>query len=197
MLESEMDSGRAATDDVGAIHPRTRELIAVLDTTRAELRRVVAAVPPTRMMVRPAAGRWSVGEILEHLAIVEGRIAGMLAAQLAGAREKGLGRERETSPVAPMLDMERIVDRTRPRVAGDASQPRGGIDAAASLAALDASRGSLRTAVIQSSGLALADVTMPHPALGPLNLYQWVLFVGGHEARHTAQIREIIDGGAP
>ena len=30
-----------------------------------------------------------------------------------------------------------------------------------------------------------------HPVLGPLNIYQWVLFNGSHEARHTLQVREI------
>jgi hypothetical protein len=29
--------------------------------------------------------------------------------------------------------------------------------------------------------------------LGEINLYQWILFVGSHEVRHTAQVREIAD----
>jgi hypothetical protein len=32
------------------------------------------------------------------------------------------------------------------------------------------------------------DARFPHPAWGPLNLYQWLAFVGAHEARHLAQI---------
>jgi hypothetical protein len=34
-------------------------------------------------------------------------------------------------------------------------------------------------------------VVVPHPALGDQNLYQWIAFVGAHESRHAAQIREI------
>jgi len=34
-------------------------------------------------------------------------------------------------------------------------------------------------------------VIQSHPVLGPINMYQWVLFNGSHEARHTLQIREI------
>ena len=34
----------------------------------------------------------------------------------------------------------------------------------------------------------------PHPVLGPINIYQWALFVGSHEARHALQIREIAAG---
>jgi hypothetical protein len=42
-----------------------------------------------------------------------------------------------------------------------------------------------------TDGLALGGVLATHPRLGSLNVYQWVLFVGGHETRHAAQIREI------
>jgi hypothetical protein len=31
----------------------------------------------------------------------------------------------------------------------------------------------------------------PHPLVGMLNLYQWILFVGQHEGRHSEQIRDI------
>jgi len=37
----------------------------------------------------------------------------------------------------------------------------------------------------------LSEVVQPHPVLGPINLYQWALFVGSHETRHTGQVREI------
>jgi uncharacterized damage-inducible protein DinB len=34
-------------------------------------------------------------------------------------------------------------------------------------------------------------VSVPHALLGPLTLYEWVLFVGQHEARHAGQVRDI------
>ena len=46
-------------------------------------------------------------------------------------------------------------------------------------------------AIARGDGLALSQVEHPHPIFGPLNLYQWVAFVGAHEARHAAQIREV------
>ncbi len=33
-------------------------------------------------------------------------------------------------------------------------------------------------------------VANPNPRFGELNLHQWLLFLGAHEARHTAQVRE-------
>ena len=69
--------------------------------------------------------------------------------------------------------------------------PRGDLSAAEGLAALETSRRELLSAVAEGDGLALGTVTYPHPLLGDLNLYQWILFVGQHEARHAGQIREI------
>jgi hypothetical protein len=32
---------------------------------------------------------------------------------------------------------------------------------------------------------------MPHPVMGLLDAYQWVLLVSAHAARHTKQIEEV------
>ncbi len=37
----------------------------------------------------------------------------------------------------------------------------------------------------------LRNYSVPHPALGPLDGYQWMLAVAGHSARHTLQILEV------
>jgi len=45
----------------------------------------------------------------------------------------------------------------------------------------------------RGSGLRLEDVARDHPVGMSLTLYQWLAFVGYHELRHAAQIREIHD----
>jgi uncharacterized damage-inducible protein DinB len=175
------------------MHPRTQELLTCLDSHRDALRAAVDAVPAARRDERPAADRWSVAEILEHLAIVEKRIARVVAASIAEARQGGLRAESETASVLPMLPFDRLADRTQARVAPSNVAPRGVLNAEAAWAELAATRGALRDAVQGADGLALGDVKVPHPAIGDANLYQWVLFVAGHEARHTAQIAEIAE----
>jgi hypothetical protein len=58
--------------------------------------------------------------------------------------------------------------------------------------ALRRSRADLHAALRLGDGLALAEVTATHPALGVINVYQWVLFIGQHEARHARQVAEIV-----
>jgi hypothetical protein len=56
---------------------------------------------------------------------------------------------------------------------------------------LERTRAHFLEFVQSCDGLALGEVSFAHPALGPLNVYQWLLFAAGHHARHAAQIREI------
>lgn len=173
------------------MQPRIQEVLTYLDTQRAALERAVAAVPPPLRDRRPAADRWSVAEVLEHLALVEARIAQVIDDRLTAARRDGLGPERENTPVVPTLDVAGLLDRSRRITAQEASQPRGNLSADAAWDALAKRRSATRAMVVAADGLALGDVKSSHPRIGDLDLYQWLVFLGGHEARHTAQIREI------
>jgi hypothetical protein len=173
------------------MHPRTQELLRHLDTQHDRLRAAVESVPRARREAKPSAERWSVAEVLEHLSIVETRIERVFTKRLAEARAAGLGPERDATPVVGTIDMDRVLDRTRRITAAEAALPTGKLDADAAWAAVERARDTLCNAVRDSDGLALADVIHPHPVFGPINLYQWVAFVGGHEARHAAQVMEL------
>jgi hypothetical protein len=84
-----------------------------------------------------------------------------------------------------------VVSRSQRITASEASQPRAGLSTSAGWTILTERRRQLRDAIVAADGLALGTIRIPHPRLGDLDVYQWLLFVGGHEARHTAQIREV------
>lgn len=173
------------------MHPRTREILDHLDRCHLELERAVADIPRTAEKTRPAPDRWSVAEVVEHLAHVEARIGGVLAPALTAAAGEEGEPELETSPVVPTLDTARLLDRSQRLAAGEASQPSQGLDLDAAWATLSEHRDSLRRAVVGAQGRALGSVTISHPRIGELNVYQWLVFVGAHQARHTAQVHEI------
>ena len=176
-----------------AMHPRTEELLQHLDKQHERLRRAVEDVPRERRETKPQPERWSVAEVVEHLSIVETRIGRVFAAKLTEARAAGLGREQDASPVVGTIDMDRVLDRTRRITAAEAALPPGRLDADAAWEALERARDALCNSLRDADGLALGDVVHPHPVLGPINLYQWIAFVGGHEARHAAQVMELRD----
>src|SRR6266850_7286303 len=178
------------------MHPRTQELLEYLDAQRAALRAAFDAVPPDVRNRPPAPGRWSVAAVIEHLAIVDGRIAKLIAKRVAEAREAGIGPETSTDPILPAIDTARVLNRATRVAAPEMVRPTGLVDADAAWAALERSTAAVRQAMAEADGLALCDVMHPHPLFGPLSLYYWIAFVGAHEARHAAQIRECLEAQA-
>jgi len=173
------------------MNPRLEEVLNYLDTERRALRDAVELVPPAQRDQSPGTDRWSVAQVLQHLVMIEKRIGMGVTKWVVDARAGGLGPETETSSVLNSLDLALIADRSRRRTAPEEVRPKGDLDAASAWTALEQTRAVLRAGALAGDGLALGEVIQPHPVLGPINLYQWLLFVGSHEARHTAQVREI------
>jgi len=172
------------------MHPHTDELLRHLDANRIVLRAAVDAVPVAARETRPAPDRWSVAEILEHLARVEEQLTRFLGAKL-GEHAATLEPTTDTESILGRLDHRLIIDRRRRITSGERVMPRGDMDSATALAALEAARTKLRELVISYDGIAIDPVTLPHPVLGVIDAYQWFIFIGSHEARHADQIREI------
>jgi len=173
------------------MHPRSAEVLNYLDQTRRELRAAVDSVPSDSRNAKPAGDRWSVAQILDHLAIAHSLVAALVQKSIAEAQAKGIGPETVTSSVLGTVPTERILDRTRKVQAPETILPRSDVDVETAWTDLDQAREKLRAAFLAGDGLALEQVIQPHPVLGPINMYQWVLFNGSHEARHTLQIREL------
>lgn len=166
---------------------RSAEL-ALLDVERDTLLERLSHIPEERRAVRPAPDRWSVADVLEHLARVERGVARLLETR---------GRERPAAGAASSahhLTAEhaaRLRDRSARLEAPDRVRPTGAVTPEAALRQLTEAREGLRAAFLAADPESLDGVTHEHPRLGVLTLRHWVLFVAHHEARHTAQIVEI------
>lgn len=170
------------------LHPRLAELRAELDRTRDGLLAAVARVPAELAARRPEPDRWSVAEVVEHLQIVAhgaGRLLGKL-----GRQAETVGPEVSAASLLSSLDRYGLGDPKHRIVAPDAVAPTGAMTLAEGLAGLAESRRTLLELVHRVSGRALDDVAAPHPLLGRLSFYQWLLFLAQHEERHTIQIRD-------
>jgi uncharacterized damage-inducible protein DinB len=173
------------------MHPRIKEVHDYLLSAHVHLQDAVDTIPPDRRDVAPQEGRWSVAQVLEHLAIVETRIARLLAKRLAEARAGGVGQETEATTILWTVDVMRVLDRRERIEAPEQIRPtqtRTSVDAAE---ALKRAQSTLQQTVLDADGIALGEISHPHPVLGPLNLYQWGIFAAAHEMRHALQIREI------
>jgi len=173
------------------MHPRIAELLDYAQLQRVALFEALSLIPESQRDRRCDAETWSAAEVLEHLHRVESGIVRLLTRSLEPAKVAGLEPENEAGSVLASLDALGLMDRSRRVSAPAPVTPRGELSAAQGLAALTESRRALISALQDLDGLALGRITQPHPMIGPLNLYQWVLFVGQHEARHAGQLQDI------
>ena len=168
------------------------ELAAYLDETREAVVRAVASLSPEDSARRPAPDAWSVDEILTHLSLVEPGVAKRIAKSVGKAKGEGLERETSVSSVLGSLDGPALDRLNEKQVAPEFVDPKAVLGRSEALEALARSRESLRHSMAEADGWALEKVVAPHPRLGALDMYQWLVFLGRHERRHLAQIERTI-----
>lgn len=178
------------------MHPRIQELMTYLDAQRAAVFAAAGAVKVDRWTETAADGAWSVTEVLEHLRKSEEGIVRLVFKLGKQARASGTVRaETETSSMLSSLDQmfggRGVIDRAIRREAPEMVRPSAPVEPQSVVDGLSRTREDLCKAIGLVDGLALEDMRWTHPLFGELNLYQYILFVGQHEARHALQIAEI------
>ncbi len=171
---------------------RLIEVIGYLDGSRARLLESVAHVHSSFAEIQPREGAWSVAEILTHLALVEAGVTKLVARSVLWGKEKGVGPETSDESVLSSLDEFSLVERPRPIAAPERLIPPHDSRMDEALRSLSHSRRALKDALAGGDGMDLAVIKRPHPVFGDLNLYQWAIFIGKHEERHTRQIERAL-----
>ena len=157
-----------------------------LTDTRANLAEAVKGLSAAQLRFKPAPDRWSVAEVVEHLAVLENFFANTLCEQLMHAPAGAPNRDIES--VDAMI-LVKVPDRSTKVQAPDNLVPTGRWPPQQSLSLFLANRQKTMNFLISSTGLR--GHVLSHPALGPLDAYQWLLAVAAHTDRHTQQILEV------
>lgn len=172
---------------------KVQEIVTEIEGVRQTIYDAVADLTQTQMDFKPAPERWSISENLSHLNKVERGLPKLYAMLLQKLEEAGWKPETEGS-MLNSLDHEWHVVTTQKFQAPERVLPQSGLPKAEVLAALQQSRQAVLDAVAPAGEYDLSGLTWPHPALGDINFYQWVLFIGKHEQRHWGQIEEVKKG---
>jgi hypothetical protein len=142
---------------------------------------------------KPGPDAWSIGQIVEHVALAELRILDLMITKLpqapapSDAKLRGAARFARLDTTLPTREQRRIV-------AAEPLVPKGTwASPATSLAAFVEARGQSIAAAAAVDAGALEHV-LPHRALGELDLEEWAYFLALHSARHTGQVLEIKAG---
>lgn len=159
------------------------------DEVRTRLVAEVRGLSEKQLGFQPAAGKWSVAEILDHLCLAERSLTRTVSRLLQQAAGRGLIGPMGLLDVPPAaIDVGAYA---RAASAPDSVLPSPDRPLALLLAGLEESRERLREVAGRAAGRVVGDVRLAHVELGELNFYQWLTVVGAHESKHLAQILAI------
>lgn len=180
-------------NDEKPVHQTLGEVIERVESDRALLLAASRNLTQSQLDFQPAEDRWSIGENLDHLALVEKGVGRIITKKVAEAQAAGKPVAIEAPSQLTSLDGYAISSSTRKmKVPDPRIMPRHGVEKDELFASLDASRNDLRKSFAALADYDLSVHTFPHPLLGEINLYQWILFIGQHERRHLNQINSVL-----
>ena len=156
--------------------------------TKARLLADVKGLSPAQLNFRADTSRWSVYQCTEHIALAESLIWQWI--QMTEHSPATPDKRSEVKHTTEEL-IKATTDRSHKFQAPEMLKP--GSQFADEQAALDAFvlRRDSTIAYIQTTNDDLKDHFITHPVFGTMDLYQGLILLAAHSARHTLQLEEV------
>lgn len=176
--------------ETGALTAAERaEILELYDRSLRELQDLVGTTPDELWATRPAPDKWSVAEVVEHLAIVEPLLGGLVQQSLAG----------EPNPDWSAVEQQRSIDeiqstgtnRANKLQAPDVTVPKGGMSRADGLSKLAGAR-AVNADFVRRTTAEVKRYTAEVPNAGTMTMHQTLAYIAVHNLRHNAQIAEAL-----
>jgi hypothetical protein len=165
-------------------------LVQHLTTTRDHVLAESAKLTDAQWTFKFAPDRWSVGEVVQHLVLAEQFLFAtqqkLLTAPPATAEQLAAAKGKEE------MIRKVIPDRTNKAQAPEPLQPAAATKVGGQAETVATFR-DRRTKTIDYATTTKDDLRgrVGDSPLGPLDGYQWLVFIAAHSERHLAQIREV------
>jgi hypothetical protein len=164
------------------------KLVKFLTTGRDQVLAEAENLTDAQWNFKQGPDRWSVGEVVEHLALAEPALFALQQKMLQGPKATP-----EQLAEAKGLDdkiVQRVEDRTQKATAPEPIRPGKLGDRKQVIAAFKEQRGN----TLKYAGTTKDDLrayVAASPVFKTVDAYQWLLFIGAHNNRHLAQLREV------
>jgi DinB superfamily len=161
--------------------------IQYLEKTRQGVLDSTKDLSPAQWTFKPAPDRWSVAEVMEHIAAAEDLLYGMIQEQAMKAPARPAG---EDVKAIDELVLTAIPDRTHKAQAPEPLKPTNRFGSPeAAIKHFEESRA--KTEEFAKTAAGLRDHAADSPLGKKLDPYEWILFIAAHSDRHTKQILEV------
>ncbi len=163
--------------------------------TNKNLLQNVKGLSSEQLEFKAAPDKWSVAQCLEHIVLTEGYIFDMVEKLM---EEPANPERREEIKITADDLIKGMTDRSQKAQAPEEIQPSDKYtNAKEALQALEEQRAKIKKYIKSNAVEDMRNHVTDSP-FGPIDAYQFTLFIAAHSARHTLQIEEIkADPGFP
>lgn len=165
------------------------QIYQLLTDPRAKTLLLLEAKSFDSLFVVPRSQSWSPIMVLDHLRILDDQICQVLQRLIDRGKKKGI-----TSPVqvlTKLKDLEPLVSKVMSAPAAPGTEPRNPPPSTIFLEA-NQSRKNLLTMIDVLWNIDIQEITFPHPWIGPMNGYEWLIFLSVHERGHHDHLQGLL-----
>jgi hypothetical protein len=169
------------------------ELLSMLDSTAKDFLALIDGVTEAQWKWKSSPDRWSVGECAEHVILSER----MLYQTAVEALKTPVDPEWAAKTDGKVDFLKKVMPNRNPGGAGGAKAPQeivpsGGLAKDEVVRRFNESRTEIRAFVAALDQPVKEHIVVhPFPVFGPLNAYDWLIYVPLHTIRHSRQIVEV------
>src|SRR5882762_417401 len=186
LIASLLMAGAAATSAQEVTQAEKDKALQYLETTKKGVLEATKGLSEAQWNFKPAADRWSVAQVMEHIAAAEDFLLALDKEKVMTAPAGEVGRDVKKTDEA-VLAM--VPDRTHKAQAPEPLVPTNRFGSPeGSMKHFVETRTATEDFLKTTTGLR--DHVMDSP-LGKLDAYEFVLLVAAHSERHTKQINEV------
>ncbi|RLQ92187.1 DinB family protein [Planomicrobium sp. Y74] len=150
---------------------------------RQRIFKAVEELSDEKLNKKPAEGKWSPMQILDHLHLMENVIARNISKEL----DRGNSKKAMKKPI--QLTVSRTIKVDAPSYTEPSEDFITLVEMTEKLAS---SRANLNAVYDNAPKELLKTKSMPHPVFGKVPLFQWFPFIGLHEKRHLKQLENTL-----
>lgn len=162
------------------------------DSIRERLIESFATLTDRQVSTLPDGEKWNVAQILEHVSMVESGMSRICSKLLSKAKAE----DHRANGFITVSDGFTAKGEEVATVKLDAPEmvhPSNGKTISQTLAAMEENRETLNQLRPLFDEYDCNTRKFPHPYFGDLSAGEWLMLIGGHEARHLRQIRTLVD----
>ena len=156
--------------------------------TKTRLLNDVKGLSTAQLNFKATDSSWSVAQCVEHIALAETLIWQWMQATL---QQPATPDKKSEEKFTTQSLIAAVTDRSHKFKAPEMLQPVGKFPSTDAALQAFVSRRDSTIAYLASTQDDLKDHFTAHPAFGTIDLYQGIILIAGHSARHTLQLEEV------